>query len=148
MSTALAPDKRLTKILEEFQNNVQEISARLYELTDSDYVQEINHSIRKLGEKAEKISQQRFAAYQKYVAEKCDEAISDYDEKTRVGENYAKQLLDDYHFAEVDESLLSPEAASVFHETKSILLNKLGMKEKTAFQKQCVIGKKKKLEDF
>ena len=142
------PDKNLTKKLKRIQECIQEISGRLYELTDPEAIQDINRKIRELGKKVEEISQQRFAAYQGYVAEKCKEAISDYDDKTHVSEKNALNFLEDYHFAEIDESLLSPEAASIFHEAKGLFLNKLGVVKKAEFQVKCVISEKKKLEDF
>lgn len=60
----------------------------------------------------------------------------------------AMKWLNNYRFAEVNESLLSPEAADIFRSIKFRLMEKLSKKDKAAFDYKCIVSHKMKLEDF
>ena len=138
-----------TQKLEIIQKSVQEVSEKVIELSAMDYVREIQKLLRdELGKKAEDIAKKRFAEYQKKVAELCRGAIKQFNDDLKVFESDAEEYLERYKIAEIDESLLSPEASAIFHEAKGLLVNKLSLSKKASFQVKCVTGKKMKLEDF
>ena len=131
------------------QKTVQEVSERVFELSAPDYVQDIQKSLRDdLGKRAEDIAKKRFAEYQKKVADLCYGAIKQYKDANWVNESDAEEYLGRYRIAEIDESLLSPEASAIFHEAKGLLVDKFSKEKKASFQVKCVTGKKMKLEDF
>lgn len=90
----------------------------------------------------------RYAAYQRRVADFCRQAVKNWDDNLTVSEDEAKQWLKDFRFAEVNESLLLPEAASVFQSIKSRLMEKLSKEDKADFDYKCIVSSKMKLEDF
>ena len=114
-----------------------------------EYVRDIQKSLRDdLGKKADDIAKKRFAVYQKKVAELCRGAIKQFDSDIKVFESDAENYLEKYKIAEIDESLLSPEASAIFQQAKGLLVDKLSLSKKASFQVKCVTGKKMKLEDF
>lgn len=138
-----------TQRLEIIQKNVQEITERIFELSAPEYVRDIQKSLRDdLGKKADDIAKKRFAVYQKKVAELCRGAIKQFDSDIKVFESDAENYLEKYKIAEIDESLLSPEASAIFQQAKGLLVDKLSLSKKASFQVKCVTGKKMKLEDF
>ena len=144
----LSASNTRTQQLEILRKAILEISEQIYQMSAPDYIRDIQKALRELEKKAEEISQKRFAAYQKRIAELCHGAIKQYDSDVKVFESDAKEYLKKYQIAEIDESLLAPETASIFHEAKGLLVNKLSLEAKAAFQVRCVTGAKIKLEDF
>lgn len=68
-------------------------------------------------------------------------AIKSFDEMSVVFEKDAERILADCHLAEIDESLLSPEASSLFQSAKSIVTAKLDVEKRAEFDhKMCGNG--------
>jgi len=108
----------------------------------------VANKIKNMDKLAEEWMKARYAAYQRCVADLCRKAVKNWDDNVTVSKDEAKQWLNDYRFAEVNESLLSPEAAGVFQSIKSRLMEKLSKEDKANFDYKCIVSHKMKLEDF
>ena len=104
--------------------------------------------IRNVDKLIEEWMKARYAAYQRCVADLCRKAVKNWDDNLTVSDDEAKQWLNDFRFAEVNESLLSPEAAGVFQSIKARLMEKLSKEDKANFDYKCIVSHKMKLEDF
>lgn len=140
---------KFTSLLEVWQKTAMEVSAKLERLSDPDAIAEVQYLLNMLNHEAEKVAKQRYAAYQEFCAEKCQEAIKDYDSITlRVSEGDAIKLFKRWDMAKIDEALLSPEASGFFQTAKGMLMDKMSRLTKAEHQVQCVVSEKFKLEDF
>ena len=125
----------------------EDVSKRLSQIPAQPHLEEISKKMRALEKDTGEWVKARYACYQRKVAELCRAAVRKWDDTTYVTEDKAKQWLADFRFAEIDESLLSPEAAAVFQSIKARLIEKLSTEAKADFDYKCIVSIKMNLED-
>ena len=125
----------------------ENVSKRLSQIPAPPHLEELAKKMRALEKDIGEWIKARYACYQRKIADLCRAAVRKWDDTTYVTEGEATQWLADFRFAEVDESLLSPEAAAVFQSIKARLVDKLSTEAKADFDYKCIVSIKMKLED-
>jgi hypothetical protein len=112
----------------------------------SNSLSEVIKAVSKIGREVEV---ERYAAYQRYCANLCASAIKNFHDVTWVWEKDANEILKKCQIANIDESLLSPECAEIYHSARGMLQEKLDKENcRIEFQVACVNSPKVKLESF
>lgn len=143
------PGEMLTPRIELLQKKVVALQELLPQMTYKPYRDEVINRIKTEADKITLLTRLRFARYQQMAADRALQAIKTFDGTRIVWEKGAIQILDECRLAEVDESLLSPEAASMFQTAKSMLTAKITDKTKRAeYEHKCVVSPKFKLEQY
>ena len=130
------------------EQTLKEVSAKMMEIPDMKTLEQAQLLSEKLKNKLIELSKQRYARYQSMVAKHCVTAIKAYEYINIVSESDAIKLLEQHKFAQIDESLLCPEAGGLYHFAKGGLISKLSPNENANFQMKCVESQKFKMEDF
>ena len=142
-------EEMLTPRIELLQKKVIALQELLPQMTYKPYRDEVVNRIKTEADKITLLTRLRFARYQQMAADRALKAIKTFDDTTIVLEKDAIQILDECRLAEIDESLLSPEAASMFQTAKTMLTAKITDKTKRAeYEHKCVVSPKFKLEQY
>ena len=141
-------DHTETQKIEYCQNAIRTLQELLGGVTYKEYRSQVLELIKNVGDMLTKFTRQRYAKYQKKMSSFALDAIKQFDDITIVTEKDAEKILKKCHIAEVDESLLCPEAASMFQSAKSMLVDKLGRVNRAEFDMECVTARKFSLEQY
>ena len=137
-----------TPRIELLQKKALDLQELLPLMTYKPYRDEVVNRIKATAEKITALTRQRLARYQQMAADYALKAIKSFDEMSLVFKKDAERILADCHLAEIDESLLSPEASSLFQSAKSIVTAKLDVEKRAEFDHKCVVTAKFKLEQY
>lgn len=118
--------------------------------TTSEKISEsISNIIKEVSEFGRQSEISRYAAYQEYCAKICADAIHKFHDVTWVWEKDAQKILEKCKIAKIDESLLCPECAELYHSARGMLQDKLDKEDsRINFQVSCVTSEKIRLESF
>ena len=141
-------DEALTPRIELLQKKAVDLQELLPQMTYKPFRDEVVNRIKTTAEKITALTRQRLARYQQMAADYALKAIKSFDEMSVVFEKDAERMLTDCRLAEIDESLLSPEASALFQSAKSIVTAKLDVVKRAEFDHKCVVSPKFKLEQF
>lgn len=141
-------DHAETQKIEYCQNAIRTLQELLGGVTYKEYRSQVLELIKNVGDMLTKFTRQRYAKYQKKMSSFALDAIKQFDDITIVREKDAEKILKKCHIAEVDESLLCPEAASMFQSAKSMLVDRLGRVNRAEFDMECVTARKFSLEQY
>lgn len=147
-SESLPTDKTWTKHIQSGQKLIAEIRGALQQLPYKEHRDKLLADLDRIEKLVASWSVYRYARYQRIVADLCKKAVDKWNENTTVNKDEARGWLKDYKFTQIDESLLSPEAAGVFHDIKAKLANKFNSEEMAEFEYHCIVDKKMKLESL
>lgn len=140
---------RKTEYIEKIRDFLVRASSVAQTLTSeklSKSLSEVIKTVNKLGREKEV---ERYAAYQRYSAKLCAAAIKNFHNVTWVWEKDADKILTECKIANIDESLLCPECAEIYHSARGMLQEKLDKQaSRIDFQVACVTAPKIQLESF
>ena len=126
----------------------EKIVRRISEMPAAEHQRVIASKLKDFDKTLADWNKNRYARYQKWVADLCRKAVQKWDDTTMVSAKDAKDWIDSFNFAEIDESLLSPEAAGVFMSIKTRLMDKLSNEERANYDYKFIVSPKKRLESF
>ena len=112
-SESLPTDKTWTKHIQSGQKLIAEIRGALQQLPYKEHRDKLLADLDRIEKLVASWSVYRYARYQRIVADLCKKAVDKWNENTTVNKDEARGWLKDYKFPQIDESLLSPEAAGV-----------------------------------
>lgn len=139
---------RFTTRIELCQNCAQKIQQIAPKILSPAYYSKTLDVLKKIADSAAEYGRQRYAMYQTRMASLALDAIRKYDSMKMVFESDAERILKDCKIASIDESLLSPEAASIYQSAKAMLTQKLSTIKRANFDYVCVTSEKFKLEHY
>lgn len=134
--------------IERCQETIPLLQDLVAQITYKEYRSRVLGLIKCIGDRITSFSRQRYAKYQKDMASYALDAIKKFDDTTVVLEKDVDEILKTCHIAEIDESILSPEAAGLFQFAKSMLVDKLGRVKRAEFDMTCVTSTKIRLEQY
>jgi hypothetical protein len=136
-------------LLKEGKKIQLDLSTEISSIRSRDYYNKILELANQLNEILHVLEKKRYAVYQQYCAHLCKKALQSYHDTTWVSEKDASEILSKHKIAEIDESLLSPECAEIYHAARNMLKEKLDKKDsRIDFQVTCVTSDKITLENF
>lgn len=130
------------------QSLKEKIARQISMMPAQQHQETVANKIKDVDKLVEEWLKSRYADYQRKVADICRKVDKKWNDNFTVSAKDAMKWLNNYRFAEVNESLLSPEAADIFRSIKFRLMEKLLKKDKAAFDYKCIVSHKMKLEDF
>jgi len=142
--------KTITSRINCIQINLGVIQDYLLRITDQECRGLAQEKARELTEQLTELSRQRFSKYQADVADRSLAMVKDYDDGNFVCDAKEKvmAIFKKHRTSWVDETLLSPECASLFQSAKSMLLAKLNKVEKATYECECAKHEKDRLEQY
>lgn len=143
---SLPADKTWTEHIQAGQKLMAEIRKAIQMLPYKSHREELEANLDRVEKLVSSWVIYRYARYQRIVADLCKGAIDKWNDNTTVNKDEARLWLNSYKFTQIDESLLSPEAAGVFHNIKAKLSNKFSSEEMADFEYHCIVDHKMKLE--
>ena len=142
------PKKTFTRRMEVHQQKIAKLQEILSHIPHEKTRDDLAARIKVLTEELAEFARKRFAAYQKMAADRALQAIRQFDDTTLVTKKDAETILSDCRLAEIDESLLSPEASAIFQSAKSMLAAKFNTVQRAEYEHKCVMTRKCRLEQF
>ena len=138
-----------TEFIEKIRDFLVRASSVAQTLTSEKLSQSLSEVIKTVSKLGREKEVERYAAYQHYSAKLCASAIKNFHNVTWVWEKDADKILIESKIANIDESLLCPECAEIYHSARGMLQEKLDKKDsRIDFQVACVTSPKIRLESF
>jgi len=130
------------------QENLKEIRKIVPRIASKKMIDEVEEKYSEVQQEITNFHKARLKAYQKWVLNKCTDAIAFKNEKKIFRNKDAYEMFDKYELARVDHSLLSPEVSSTFNHVMQKIIKELSGKDAFEIEIQMALTKKKTLEEF
>ena len=140
-------DGKFTPRIKAIAEKLQEISAVMREIADTDTFKNYEKKIVKASNILQDLQRDRYKRYQEWAIKKCYDGFTTYSKWKVVTAKRAKWIIDGY-LIKIDPSLLSPPVAELYNNILQKQFAELGTGDLVDYQTGIAKHEKMSLEDF